>query len=687
MQYSTNANEELVKKLHEMEALFQTLEVSSEGIRKKLKIETQLRRQAEQALTEAELELRSKNVRIRSLERNDPSALRIADSGVITETVNNTSKAFTDRDFEAVTDELINTQEKLAKAEEQLLRSQTLVQDLERNIQNIDKDVVSLSGDDKELLRELDEIRAEIDATRGDDTQSRSTGTEESKDKMMKYKSQLEESREENIQLIEEIACLRNILYDQGSSKTAIDEKVQESAAKGGEADDDSQMQSIRKKMEEAINENMAVAIKLRETEVMLEKSTQECSEMRSEILSLSESLYEANKRRGQAGFDLTGLRRQDNELLGARNDLVDKNREISTLKTSLKSTKEEMRKLKKEMSSVTGAFEKTRHEFNAVAEELEQTKSALAAAKDSKSRKDTKLKRLELAAEKEPEKDAELKVLRSQFKKLSERNDSLTQQVKDVMSEVAAVREKHEKACAESSARVSVAKDLQNEIVQVVSETRQRNREVEDLTAMMEDRMGMTEKNIEALDSDILVAMKSLESAQVTLAEKKEEPQMEVMPTQSESETIFTEEKKVDPPVEVAPTQSESETIQTDEKVEKVEEEQEGDDHEEPEQEEVQEEKEEESSSSSSVKSVLERTRRLLDVAGAVQKLALASRSLREGRLNGDDDNSMSNVSLTDRKKNYDELIKKVADYETQASNEIREVEALADDAVDVRE
>jgi len=66
---------------------------------------------------------------------------------------------------------------------------------------------------------------------------------------------------------------------------------------------------------------------------------------------------------------------------------------------------------------------------------------------------------------------------------------------------------------------------------------------------------------------------------------------------------------------------------------------------------------------------------------------LALASRSLREGRLNGDDEHSISNVSLTDRKKNYDELIKKVADYETQASNEIRQVEALADDAVDVRE
>lgn len=439
LQYSTNANEELVKKLHEMEALFQTLEVSSEGIRKKLKIETQLRRQAELSLTEAELELRSKNVRIRSLERNDPSALRIADSGVITETVNNTSKAFTDRDFEAVTDELISTQDKLVKTEEQLLRSQTLVQDLERNIQNIDKDVVSLSGDDKELLKELDEIRAEIDATRGGDSQSRSMGTEESKDDTMKYRSQLEESREENIQLIEEIACLRNILYDQGSSKTAVDEKVQESAGERVEEDNDSQMQSIRKQMEEAINENMAVAVKLRETEVMLEKSTQECSEMRSEILSLSESLYEANKRRGQATFDLTGLQRQDNELLGARNEIVDKNREISTLKTSLKSTKEEMRKLKKEMKSVSGVFEKTRNQFNSVAEELEQTKSALVAAKDSKSRKDTKLKRLELAAERAPQKDAELKVLRSQFLQLSDRNDGLTQQVKNVMSEVAA--------------------------------------------------------------------------------------------------------------------------------------------------------------------------------------------------------------------------------------------------------
>ncbi len=672
--------------------------MSSEGVRNKLKIESKRRREAERALTEKELELRSKNVLIRKLERNDLSLLKHADSGILTETVNNTSKAFTDRDLEAVTDELISTQEKLAKAEEQLLRSQTLVQDLERNIQNIDNDVASLSGDDKELLRELDEIRAEIDATRADDSKSRSIGTEEIKDTKIKDKIQLEESREENTHLREEIACLRNILYDQGSSKTAVDEKVEKSAG--------IEMLSVRKQMEESMNENLAlqekirklemlgaaqgegdmnIVEKLRETEIMLEKSQEECSEMRNEVLALSEDLYEAHKMREKPTFDLAGLQRQDNELLAARNELVDKNREISTLETSLKSTQKEVRVLSKEISTMSIAFGKTQKEYNSVVEELQQTESALATVKFSKENQETKLRRLELAAEKAPQKAVELKVLRSQFKKLAEKNEKLTQQVKDVMGEVASMSDKHERNCAESDARLASAKELQSDIVKIVSETRERNSEVEDLTVRMENRMGMTEKTVEALDSEIAVAMRTLDSAQASLSERKEDPPMVVVPTQSESETILTEEKSEEGVyVGDVHEEEEEEAEEAPEEVSKPDPEAEQETEEE--EEEVKEEEEKEALESR--ESVLERTRRLLDAAGSVQKLALKSKSLREGRLTKDDEHTMSNISLHDRKHTkYEELMKKVADSETKASNEIREVEARADDIVDVRE
>jgi chromosome segregation ATPase len=625
------------------------------------------------------------------LERNDSSALRIVDSGVITEMVNNTSKAFTDRDLEAVTDELISTQEKLIKTEEQLLRSQTLVQDLERNIQNIDNDApASLSGDDKELLRELDEIRAEIGATKSKEgIQSPSVGTQQSKEKVANYESELKGSREENTKLMEEIACLRNILYDQGDSRTAMEKRDKKSArnekvANQVHEDHQIEIQSLRKQIDATVNENMilqeqiqrlemfgssqgsrsgesitavegkAVGEKFRQTKEKLEKSQQECSEMRNEVLALSESLYKANQRR--APFNLTGLKQQDNQLLLARNELVDKNREISTLENKLTSTQEEVKKLSEEISKMISAFEKAQEEHNSVVEELQQTESALAAAKASRESQETKLKRLQSVASKAPQKDAEIQVLRSQFKKLSEKNGNLSQQVNDVMGEVASVREKQDKANTESKARVTIARELQNDFIHAMSETSQQNCDVEELTHMIESRMGMTELSIEALDSEIAVAMKCLQSAQASSLDRKLEPIGSVLPTDCRYDEI------------------DSEIIETEEK-EEVEEKEET-------------EKEEAPVAVDTMQTVLERTRRLLEVSETVQKLTMVSKSLREGRQNDNEQISMSTVSLHDRKDSkYVEIIQKVANFESLYSNENRELEAHGDDGIDVRE
>lgn len=714
LNHSTSVNDEYVKKLRRMEGLLRTLELSSDETREKLKTEGKLRRKAEKALTESELELRSKIVKIRQLERSDSSTLRIVDSGIITEMVNNTSKGFTDRELESVTDELITTQEKLRKAEEQLQRSQTLVQDLERNFQNIDNETSqSLPGGDNELLRELDEIRAEIDAARSD-IQSQSTANDLGKEHMSNYESQLEENREENSRLIEEIACLRNILYDQSITRIAADEKGQQSRSgivstismekMVNETKEVHQLEikSLRKQIEEILNENMYLQEKikgslypeknievnedeiiqvkfandlpsyvedlssdeiLRQSESMLKESQEECSMMRTEILALTEVLYNANQSRGESMvsnqeiIDLARLTGQDD----GRIEVEDKNKKISALETDLMSTQEEVRVLAEEISHMSNAFEKAQYEYNFVVEELQQTEDALAAAKDMRFSQETML---ESVAEQTPQKNVEMRLLKRQFEKLHEKNESLARQVKDAENEVLIIREKQDEARVSTKARVIIAKELRDDIDQAVNQTNQRNREVQELAIIMENRIGSTERNIEMLESEIALATTTLRNDQVVVSlSEKSTPSASM---RFRKDTVATNNQSAE---------INSKTyIKVD--IEKA-----------------------ASDEINAQQSLFEQSQRLLEIGEAVQKLTILSKngkSDRKGVLNVDDRTtitatSFSTSSIYSDKKNskYEKIIQRVADYESlsSCSKENRELEAHGDIGIEERE
>jgi len=549
---STVANQELAEKLRSMETLFKNLELSSERTKEKLKTEAKLRRQAEKALTETELELRNKNVRIRQLERHDSSALRMVDSGVITEMANNTSKFSSDRELEVVTEELITTQEDLRKAEVQLQRSQALVQHLERNLQKIDDESPeSLSGDDKELLRELDEIRAEINGTKSE--------------QKSKFESQLEEKREESSWLGGAMLGLRKI-YDQVATTGVADEKSEsESTAsislnKEEKAGHQFEIQSLRKQLEATWNENLVlqekvqklefvgssqadpielvdddiigvkfadegltIDEKLRKTELMLQKSREECSGMRNEILALTESLYNAIQSREEAIvsskeiINVIASKAKEDQVLTTQNEVEKKEKEIMNLEKTLTTSQEKVRLLSLEIARMSSAFEETQDKYDIVAEDLKRTENALAAAKDTK--------------------DAEIHALKVQFKELDEKNESLVSQVKNAETELLSAIKKQDEASAETEARVQTLKELRDDVDQAVNDTTQRNRDVEELALNMEKRMSGAERNVEKIESNIASftsAIETLQTAQAAAALVEESTPSESTPSES---------------------------------------------------------------------------------------------------------------------------------------------------------
>ena len=112
--------------------------------------------------------------------------------------------------------------------------------------------------------------------------------------------------------------------------------------------------------------------------------------------------------------------------------------------------------------------------------------------------------------------------MLRNQFKKLHEKNETLALQVKDAESEVLSVREKQDKSRADAEVRAVIAKDLHDEIDRAVGETNKRNQEVDELTIMMENRMSLTEKSVEMLEKEVSVTMKTLQTSQEAALQEK---------------------------------------------------------------------------------------------------------------------------------------------------------------------
>lgn len=324
-------------------------------------------------------------------------------------------------------------------------------------------------------------------------------------------------------------------------------------------------------------------------------------------------------------------------------------------------STQEEVRVLAEEISHMSNAFEKAQYEYNFVVEELQQTEDALAAAKDMRFSQETML---ESVAEQTPQKNVEMRLLKRQFEKLHEKNESLARQVKDAENEVLIIREKQDEARVSTKARVIIAKELRDDIDQAVNQTNQRNREVQELAIIMENRIGSTERNIEMLESEIALATTTLRNDQVVVSlSEKSTPSASM---RFRKDTVATNNQSAE---------INSKTyIKVD--IEKA-----ASDEINPQQ------------------SLFEQSQRLLEIGEAVQKLTILSKngkSDRKGVLNVDDRTtitatSFSTSSIYSDKKNskYEKIIQRVADYESlsSCSKENRELEAHGDIGIEERE
>ena len=418
-----------------MEHALKDLELSSSGGTKKKHQpkEARTRRQLAENKETTKAGSQQSNPTTRHAEqRNDSSMLRIVDSGIITETVSNTSKkGLTDRELDMVSDELITTQETLRETEEKLHRSEALVQDLERSLQNSDKkNVLRYEAELQESREEKSRLHEEINclrdilyvqdargvATTDERAQNLPPGASTVASKTRKANKETKEAHQQEIELLREhidevltdntdlrskVKRLESAIFSTSSNNMSKDERFQmqeeiyklrdELRILRKEYESETGRQESRRKSDSSSNvdtsedgiigvefagdstsstEDAKTSEKLRQTETMLNESQEECSRMRSEVLSLTGSLYDT--RQSESAYR-TESKRLNEGLLEARVEIKDRKRQIITLENSLILTQEEVRLLSEEISYMSSAFEKAEDEYNSIVKEFEK--------------------------------------------------------------------------------------------------------------------------------------------------------------------------------------------------------------------------------------------------------------------------------------------------------------------------
>jgi chromosome segregation ATPase len=182
------------------------------------------------------------------------------DSGILTEMVSNKASRTSSRgvhnddaysevldELETVTEQLMTTQQKLWKTEDQLRLSEAKTVEVEKALNQLKSKKEALKEEEKKkgLSRQLEKTRALLQATQAklnkslaidkkeikeqyheleeqddqiesltDQIESLASAKLDAEDQIMQLEVDLEECRRENVELVEEVACLRNILQD-----------------------------------------------------------------------------------------------------------------------------------------------------------------------------------------------------------------------------------------------------------------------------------------------------------------------------------------------------------------------------------------------------------------------------------------------------------------------------------------
>lgn len=614
----------------------------------RLKTESKIRRRIETKHLELEsrheaLQARSKNLSFNHhIERNDSTPLVRLDSGMVTEMTSNTSRGIvvgggrriarnSSQELETVQEQFDDTQQhKLEQVEKELEQSQSRVKELEN------------------LLKAGRETQAEYSMSPLRSTQSNMEEAYQDRGRLLN----------ENAMLLEELSCLREILYEQEVGLTAMDgelttvsksikndkeleqeiidlrekfevvrseksvlqEKLSrlqnEQAHTSDTATDNEQatheqLEELKCEVEELNNELNLVHDEhersMKESELFWKnefekkskpkKEDNEYAELRLEVLTLTQSLYDAQQHNISLEVALQNeeerlvrnslnkvynksyVQKLENDLSDSKNDVEARKKENNLLEDELNSEKAKIRMLSEEISQMNVEFEKAQEDYSKVVEELDVVRERLQqprqetmannfdddvhysnikrrnteieeekqnmmlqldkASSDNvllqkklnesiqkiiKSRKlsssetnDEQLtvvqretkelkwkleeaeKTLELFAardlkkadelmeRKNAERVAEISLLRSQFTKLLEKNQTIEEKVSGTEIDIVSLKEA-------TKTRADVANELQEEIDRVVHLVKSRTHEMDELTNTIENRMNIVE-------------------------------------------------------------------------------------------------------------------------------------------------------------------------------------------------
>ena len=179
------------------------------------------------------------------------------------------------------------------------------------------------------------------------------------------------------------------------------------------------------------------------------------------------------------------------------------------------------------------------------VTDEIDQVKNRLeekTAAKENEAAEST--------ASTTSERDAEIRLLREEFKKLTSKSLKLSKQVEDAEAAVSQIRAKQERTRGEADLRRKQAEELQLKVGKAMEERTKQDEEMGLLSRTMENRVSTAEVNLGQLEQDVLVVKDQVQLTKVGLDELQQTPESKVEQRESsnhdeDSSTSMAEDDK----------------------------------------------------------------------------------------------------------------------------------------------
>jgi len=318
--------------------------------------------------------------------------------------------------------------------------------------------------------------------------------------------------------------------------------QTEEKLSDAEKASKNSQVDEERKKVEEGVKSREKDTELIRALQEENAERLEEEHKLREELELTREELSLTQEELRAVEFDakdvqnrLEKLRSEHRDEINSLRSLLQNNEnqtkasgaEMQTFEKTLQSAAEENESLKVEVENLNAALSNAKRDHESVVEELEAVNARFDEAIQEAEKRGRDVGGSDVKAELKTEREAEMKDLKEQFKKLSEENTQLQSKVDESDMALALAKDSQSRNLEGVEVQSEMVKQLQSQLGRARDDLTKKEKEMSVLVSSLEERVGKAEDNVTKLEKELSVTKGKLAEAEAHLIVSRREKEL----------------------------------------------------------------------------------------------------------------------------------------------------------------